>query len=144
MSSDMLKRRLREMKRTEQKFRCIGNGEKSSSLVWDLFFDLRETGCSKAKYSLKLLLAMDREALSHVINEYWSFVYEKLFPDSDHPGVMQLDPGALLRWGLSANADEAAVKKRFRELAKQYHPDTGGDEKSFIALMEAYHTLTGK
>lgn len=34
--------------------------------------------------------------------------------------------------------DEAAIKTRFRELCKQYHPDLGGSHDAMIALMSAY------
>jgi DnaJ-class molecular chaperone len=36
----------------------------------------------------------------------------------------------------------AEIKKRFRELAKQYHPDLGGESERFIDLMDVYEELT--
>jgi DnaJ-class molecular chaperone len=33
------------------------------------------------------------------------------------------------------------VKKRFRELAKKMHPDTGGTHEGFIALSQAYENF---
>jgi len=36
------------------------------------------------------------------------------------------------------------VKRRFRELARQTHPDAGGDAARFIELMEDYRKLTGR
>ncbi|HEY8420442.1 MAG TPA: J domain-containing protein [Thermoclostridium sp.] len=47
----------------------------------------------------------------------------------------------LKQFGLPYDADMDAIKKRFRELAKKYHPDTGGDSTKFIELMEAYKKL---
>lgn len=48
--------------------------------------------------------------------------------------------------GVKKDAGAAEIKKAFRKLAKQYHPDaTGGDqaaEKKFIELNEAYNTLS--
>jgi DnaJ-class molecular chaperone len=42
------------------------------------------------------------------------------------------------------NADIDTIKKRFRKLAKKYHPDMPtGDEKSFIALREDLEFLIG-
>ncbi|NLY19648.1 MAG: hypothetical protein GX045_12145 [Clostridiaceae bacterium] len=35
----------------------------------------------------------------------------------------------------------AEIKKKFRELAKKYYPDTIGDSSKFIELMENYKKL---
>lgn len=139
-----IKRKLRELKRLEMKLRC-GNAQAGrSSLVWDLFFDTRETGAGKAKYSINDLAFMSRDQYKSVIGEYWSFVYNKLFNEFIFQAGMIYDTGIMLKWGLPCDADAAAVKKRFRELAKLYHPDTGGDADRFIALMEDYKKLTGR
>ena len=139
MNSISIKRNLREIKRLERKIRSgAGNGQ---TLVWDSFFDLRNTG--GAKYSLRALSAMSRAEYKRVISEYWSFVYQSFFNENDLHAV-SYDTGVLLRWGLPYNADEAAVKQRFRTLAKRSHPDTGGSAEMFIDLMRDYHQLIGK
>src|SRR6516162_319940 len=47
--------------------------------------------------------------------------------------------------GVAENADDAAIKKAYRKLAKEYHPDvTGGDKKKterFKEINEAYGVL---
>ena len=139
-----LKRRLRELKRIEQKIRSGSGRGKTPLLIWEAFFDMRDTGAGKAKYPLKILAAMDHETLKRVIGEYWSFVYSELFCENDIPCITKFDTDVLLKWGLPPDADADTIKKKFRELAKLYHPDTGGDEHAFIALMESYKKLTGK
>lgn len=39
---------------------------------------------------------------------------------------------------LPYDADAMAVKKRFRELIKKYHPDEGGGVEKFLELMNEY------
>lgn len=43
--------------------------------------------------------------------------------------------------GLPMTATLEEVKKKYRELAKQYHPDTGGDKEKFIKLNTAYEHI---
>ena len=45
-----------------------------------------------------------------------------------------------LEVGKDATQDE--IKKSYRKLSKQHHPDKGGDEKKFAAISEAYEALS--
>lgn len=49
---------------------------------------------------------------------------------------------AYRRLGVEPGADEAAVKRAYREKVKEVHPDRGGDEETFKKVTEAYETLT--
>lgn len=47
--------------------------------------------------------------------------------------------------GVDKNASEAEIKKAYRKLAQENHPDTGkGDEKRFKEVTEAYEILSDK
>lgn len=48
--------------------------------------------------------------------------------------------------GVSENASQDEIKKAFRRLASQHHPDKGGDKARFQEIQQAYDTLgdTGK
>lgn len=47
--------------------------------------------------------------------------------------------------GVPKNASDEDIKKAFRKLAHQYHPDKkGGDEKKFKEINEAYQVLSNK
>jgi hypothetical protein len=138
---DEIKRKIRKLKKTEIKIRFEQYGFacsrsmydqlRQSGLIWDLFFDLGGSKKSKAqaRYTLHDLTGMSKEAFSEVISEYFWHVY------------YQYDPEVLAQLGLPYNADEQAVKKRFRDLAKKYHPDTGGDGDRFNQLIETYRKL---
>lgn len=43
--------------------------------------------------------------------------------------------------GITENATTAEIKKAFRKLAAEHHPDKGGSEEKFKQINEAYHVL---
>jgi preprotein translocase subunit Sec63 len=49
---------------------------------------------------------------------------------------------ALAVLGLPSNATPDQIKRRYRKLAKRYHPDCGGDPKQMQRIIAAYETLT--
>jgi len=44
--------------------------------------------------------------------------------------------------GLNRDASQEDIKKSFRKLAVEYHPDKGGDEEKFKKINEAYSVLS--
>jgi len=51
-----------------------------------------------------------------------------------------LDPYAVL--GIPREAQDADVKKAYRKLAREHHPDKGGDAEKFKKVQEAYEVLS--
>jgi len=52
------------------------------------------------------------------------------------------DPYGVL--GVSDNATTAEVKRRYRNLAKDHHPDKGGNPERFIMIRRAFESLTNE
>tara|TARA_A100001035_G_C27710324_1_gene466819 strand:+ start:87 stop:875 length:789 start_codon:yes stop_codon:yes gene_type:complete len=50
-----------------------------------------------------------------------------------------IDPYSTL--GVSKNATDAEIKSAYRRLAKQWHPDAGGDETKFANVNNAYNLI---
>jgi hypothetical protein len=48
---------------------------------------------------------------------------------------------ALEQLGLGENAEWSQIQAAYRRLARQYHPDTGGDAQQFRLVREAYEML---
>lgn len=44
--------------------------------------------------------------------------------------------------GLPPNATPQQIKRRYRSLAKRYHPDRGGDQQQMKRIIAAYEFLT--
>jgi len=138
-----VKFRVRKLKKLEIRLRWGDKQKPGTSLVWDSFFDLHDTPAGLAKYFLKSLTAMSREEYKQVVAEFFSRVYYEYYLENGITGVGMFDPLALAALGLPVDADRAEVRKRFRELAKKHHPDTGGNAADFIELMKVYERLTG-
>jgi len=140
--SDEIKRRVRKLKRMEEVIRFGGNSPSGEELVWNRFFGLHDTPEPKAKYPLKALSLMDREAYKRIVSEYLAFVYYEIYKSQGLAfSGSQYDPELLGKLGLPPYAVEQDIRRRFRELAKQYHPDAGGDAGMFIELMDQYRKL---
>jgi len=132
-----MKRRVRALKKLEIRIRFNGD-ESRRALVWERFFG------AQGKYAQRAILRMSREEYREAAEEFLTCLYYEYFRETGGLGVAVYDPELLSRLGLPCDADLAAVKKRFRELAKKHHPDSGGDPERFIALEENYRRLVGK
>jgi hypothetical protein len=139
---DELKRKIRQLKKLELKI-WSSQTALPSVLVWDTFFELGSHTEKRAKYSLDMLLCMDRAELKDAINEFFFSIYYRLYKENGLAAAPIYDPEILTQLGLPFNSDYNTVKKKFRELALKYHPDVGGDADKFIELMDTYKRLTG-
>ena len=44
--------------------------------------------------------------------------------------------------GLKENATQSEIKSSYRRLVKKHHPDTGGEKDKFLAIQDAWETLS--
>jgi hypothetical protein len=144
MRSEEIKQKLRQLKRLEEKLRFGGEAQPAVRLVWSRFFDTRAIPVGSPRYPLDQLSSMSKEAYKAVVDEYLAYVYYELYKESDAQLRGSYDPGILRKLGLPPDAGVQDIKRKFRELAKRYHPDTGGDAAKFIELMETYRQLIDK
>jgi hypothetical protein len=138
-----LKHKLRQMKRLEIKIRFRGSPvPPGRTLVWDEFFSTKAERDLGVRYPLDLLLKMGREERKEVFGEFFYWVYFQNFREHGLTPADVYDPALLSLLDLPPYAGIQDIKQRFRELAKRYHPDLGGDSGQFIELVEIYERLT--
>lgn len=147
-----IKRKIRNLKKMEMKLRFhqydtgkeyMNAGKCSCSvkpLVWDEFFCLQDN-CRRARYNIKELITMDRDDFKRVVGQFYYAVYYKIFQETGILDNSLYNPDILTKMGLSFDADAMTIKKRFRELAKEYHPDAGGNSEKFMELLEQMDSL---
>jgi len=138
---DDVKHRVRKLKQSEKVIRFRDDPNPGAAFVWYGFFDLHDTPTGKARYTLAELSSMHRDEYKRVVAEFYALVYYKYYLENDIVNVNMYSPSLLAKLSLPYNAEEQDIKKRFRELAKEYHPDTGGDASKFIELMQVYEQL---
>lgn len=139
-----LKRKLRELKKLEAQIRFKDSElPEHKQFIWDKYFSTKNDYDGSVIYNIKNLLSMDHEKLKEIFDEYFTQVYFQYFKENGMPMEGIYDAGLLSGLGLPSDASIEMIKSRFRELAKKYHPDLGGDSNKFIELMDTYKKLTG-
>jgi len=142
MNIDELKHKLRKLKKFELAFKTRELPEKKTySLIWNKFFSTNSPNDSTVKYSLSELLKMDHIKYKEVINEYFYEVYYQQYREFCLASNDMFDPKLLTLLALPLNSSLDDIKRKFRELAKKFHPDTGGSADKFIELMKAYKKI---
>lgn len=143
--NDMIKRSLRSLKKAEIRIRLINAADiKKTSLIWDNFFDLRNTGTNSVRYSFEEILSMDKTRYKAVIEEFYWNVYYRFYKDNYYFSDNTYQIESFNKLGLSIYADIEEIKSKFRQMAKKYHPDTGGSKEEFIELYNIYMELKNK
>ncbi len=118
-------------------------GAGSDTPVWDEFFSDDPGSSKKVRYPFGILNILDRESRKKIFQEYLYTVYlRKAGMNRLSAGSLQ-DPKALAVFGLPAGASLSDIKRVFREMAKRFHPDSGGDPEEMIRILDAYDTLSG-
>lgn len=146
MSEKELKQKIRKLKKLELMFRygfskeyidkhCTARQLERFQLVYRDFFDLGNAGNHKARYTIHMLEQMNKEQIKQVFAEYWFMVCFQMYRANGIPMDVQ-NPELLSYLGLPYDADEAVIRKRFRELCKTCHPDECGESEKFIELMQ--------
>jgi len=137
-----LKRKLRDLKKVEKRVR-FGKAEvEGQVLVWSRFFSTERLDDETVKYPLSALLPMDRAQLKCVLEEYFYCLYYEKYKEAGITLQDVFDPALLSMFDLPPSAGLDDVKRRFRELAKRYHPDHGGDGEKMIEVLDTYRRLT--
>jgi DnaJ-domain-containing protein 1 len=143
MNSDQLKRRLRQLRRLEVTLRFgRAPAPERPTLVWDVYFSTKAADSPTVKYPLSHLLRLARDDFKAAMDDYLARIYAELAQDQGPVGQAGIkDPELLARLGLPAYAMSDEITRRFRALAKQYHPDWGGESAQFVELMALYERL---
>ncbi len=140
-----LKSKLRQLKKLEIKLRFRGGPIPATcSLIWNDFFSTKDLEDPSVRFPLSVLLDMDRSQRKEAFGEYFYWVYYQHFRENGLTPAGLYDPHLLSLLGLPAYAGIRDIKRRFRKLAKKYHPDHGGDAEQFIAMIEVYERLTDR
>jgi DnaJ-domain-containing protein 1 len=84
---------------------------------------------------------MSRDEYKEVVGEVFWHVYYRYYRENGIIDRHAYDPDLLSQLGLPFDADSQTIKKRFRDLAKRYHPDAGGEAAQFIEFMEQFKNL---
>lgn len=142
MMPDDLKRKLRQLRKLESRIRFKNIPSNSSNkYIWDEYFSTKDEENRFVKYNMNLLLEMNHDQLKEVFAEYSCHVYYQFNKEKGFSSFDSHDTSLLRTLELPPYASADDIKVKFRELAKKYHPDTGGDNDTFIELVNTYKKL---
>ena len=138
-----LKRKLRQLKKLEARIRFKNlQLTQYEQYIWNEYFSTKDEYNNSVKYNMKSILRMDHQKLKEVFDEYIIDVYFKYYKENGITTEGMYDITSLSTLGLPSDSSIETIKSKFRELAKKYHPDLGGDSSKFIELVNTYKKLT--
>lgn len=137
-----LKRKLRQLKKLEAQIR-FNNLQLTQyqQYIWNEYFSTKDEDDGSVKYNMERLLGMDHQKLKEVFDEYFYHVYFQYYKENGITSEGMYDIELLSSLGLPPDSTIGTIKSKFRELAKKYHPDLGGDSGKFIELVNTYKKL---
>ncbi len=142
MTLSELKKKLRDLKKYENKLRFSSSLDQSKNqYIWCEFFSTQNPDDDFVRYNMSSLLKMSRTSLKEVYEEFFYHLYIQYYRENGWYLKEMQDLELLNEFGLPLDASLVDIKKKFRELAKIHHPDSGGDEDAFIKLYESYEKL---
>ena len=131
MTRDLLVRKLRSLRRLERRLR--GRGPVPGGTLFDRFLAF-EPG-RRVRYPFSVLLALDEATRKRAFREFAAALWAE-------SGALDLawgsDAELLETLGLPADADRETVRRAFRELALELHPDLGGDHDLMVTLLSRF------
>jgi DnaJ-domain-containing protein 1 len=142
LTCPQLKRTLRQLRQLELTLRFgRAPAQDHPPLVWDVFFSTKAADSRPVKYPLSYLLQVEREEFKAILDEYFARIYAHTADGQSLNQADVYDPKLLARLGLPPDAGSNEIKQQFRALAKQYHPDRGGETTQFVELVALYESL---
>jgi len=141
MTRPELIRKLRSLKKQEVKIRFTNRQNfDPSKLVWHQFFSVDDH--KTVTYPLRDLLKMTHDERKLAFGSFFFSVYYVYYGENGLPIQNLFSKVHLEVLGLMPGATEEEIKRRFRLLAKEHHPDKGGNAQIFMEILEAYEALT--
>ena len=145
LNIDQLKHKLRELKKIEKTMRKQHFlSTENKHLVWSKFFCTKNNVLSNVRYPIHILTVFGDNARKEVFNEFFYHMFYDIFSLISFKIDNLYDPDLLALLELGPEASKEDIRSQFRKLAKQYHPDQGGDKDKMIELIEVYNKLLNK
>jgi len=127
-----LRHKLRDLRRGERRVR----GDEATP-TFDRFFGFSEG--ERVRYPFGVLIVLDGESRKRVFREYLGEVFRESVAGS------RREPSVLLATlGLPPDATDDMVSHAFRVMAREFHPDLGGDNELMRELLDLYHEWRGE